>query len=108
MKSKNQLILGLLSMTLLCAASPTWAKDVRMFVRHEVADYFAPNQKKMGVIFKAVYQTADNPNDVTVIHDFHSLEKAQAFAASPVLKADMERLGVKGQPQIWITNKGAK
>ena len=117
MKSKNQLILGFLSMTLLCAASPTWAKDVRMFVRHEVADYavwkkgyddFAPNQKKMGVIFKAVYQTADNPNDVTVIHDFHSLEKAKAFAASPELKADMERLGVKGQPQIWITNKGSK
>ncbi len=99
------------------ASSAAMAGDVRMFVRHEVADYavwkngfdsYAPEQKKGGVFFKAVYQAADNPNDVTVIHDFHSLEQAKAFAASPDLKARMEKLGVKGAPQIWITTEGKK
>jgi quinol monooxygenase YgiN len=93
------------------------AGDVRMFVRHEVADYgawrkafdaFAPTQKKAGVIYKAVYQSIDDPNDVTVIHEFRSLEKAKAFAALPELKAAMENGGVKGAPQIWYTTKAAR
>ena len=86
------------------------AGDVSMFVRHEVADYgawrkafdaFAPTQKKAGLIHKAVYQSTDDPNDVTVIHEFRSLEKAKAFAALPELRAAMEKGGVKGAPQIW-------
>ena len=49
-----------------------------MFVRHTVSNYktwrkvyddFAPVQKAKGVTAPAVYQTADNPNDVTVTHD---------------------------------------
>jgi quinol monooxygenase YgiN len=88
-----------------------------MFVRHEVSDYgvwrkafnsFAATQKKLGVVHKAVYQSADDPNDVTVIHDFHSLEKARAFAASAELKAAMEKAGVKSAPQIWYTTLSAK
>jgi len=54
------------------------------------------------------YQSVDNPNDVTVTHDFHSLEQAKAFAASPELKSAMEKSGVKGAPQIWYTTKSAK
>ena len=64
--------------------------------------------KKLGVIYSAVYRSVDNANDVTVIHDFHSLEKAKVFAASPELKAAMEKAGVKGTPQIWITTKSMK
>jgi hypothetical protein len=46
-----------------------------MFVRHTVSDYkawrkvyddFASTQKAMGVTAEAVYQSADNPNDITV------------------------------------------
>ena len=104
-------------LTLIFTSTPVLAKDVRLFVHHDVADYgvwkkgydsYAPTQKKMGVFFQAVYQSVDNPNDVTVIHDFHSLEKAKAFIASPDLKATMEKLGVKGAPQIWVVTKGAK
>jgi quinol monooxygenase YgiN len=61
----------------------------------------------MGVVAQAVYQSTDDPNDVTVIHDFHSLEKAKAFAASPELKAAMEKAGVKAA-QIWYTTKRTK
>ena len=117
MKIKNLLVTGLMAVAAMSTVGAAWAGDVRMFVRHEVADYgvwrtafdsFAPTQKKMGVIFKAVYQSAENQNDVTVIHDFHSLEKAKAFASSPELKTTMEKAGVKGAPQIWYTTKATK
>lgn len=99
------------------AAGAARAADVRLFVRHEVGDYgswkkaydsFAPMQKKMGVTYQAVYQSTEDPNDVTVIHDFHSLAKAKAFAASPDLKSAMEKSGVKGAPQVWYTTKSSK
>lgn len=92
-------------------------QDVRMFVRHDVADYptwkkgydgFSGYQKSHGVFFQSVWQSNENPNDVTVIHDFHSIEKAKSFANSQELKEKMAKLGVKGTPQIWYTNKGAK
>jgi len=117
MKIRNLLMAGLMVVTLMSAAGTARAADVRLFVRHEVADYatwrkafdaFAPMQKKGGVFFKAVYQSTDNPNDVTVVHDFHSLEKAKAFVANPELKAAMEKGGVKGAPQMWFTTKVGK
>ena len=93
------------------------ASHVRMFVRHEVSDYatwrksyddFDAARRKMGVTAQAVYRSTDNLNDVTAYHDFKSLEKAKAFAASPELKAAMQKAGVKGNPQIWFTSRAAK
>jgi ABC-type sugar transport system substrate-binding protein len=117
MKLKSLLVVGLLAVAAIGAVGAVQAADARLFVRHEVSDYgvwrkafdaFAPTQKKLGVIGSAVYRSADNANDVTVIHDFHSVEKAKAFAASPELKAAMEKAGVKGAPQIWITTQSMK
>jgi len=48
------------------------------------------------------------PLEVTAIHDFHSAEQARVFAASPELKAVMEKSGVKGAPQIWYTTKSSR
>jgi quinol monooxygenase YgiN len=108
---------SLLGFGVLCAATPALAGDVQMFVRHEVADYatwkksydgFRATQKKLGVVSQAVYQSTDNPNDVTVTHVFHSLDQAKAFVASPELKTTMEKAGVKGAPQIWFTTRIGK
>ena len=101
----------------LAATRPADAADVRMFVRHEVTDYaawrkvyddFDATRGKLGVTDQAVYLSVDNPNDVTVTHDFRGAEQAKAFAASPDLKAAMDRGGVKGTPAIWFTTKAAK
>jgi quinol monooxygenase YgiN len=117
MKLRNLMIAGMMTVAAICAAGTVQAEGARLFVRHEVADYgvwrkafdaFAPTQKKLGVIGSAVYRSADNTNDVTVIHDFRSVEKAKAFAAAPELKAAMEKAGVKGAPQIWIATKSMK
>ena len=85
-----------------------------MFVRHTVSDHkawrktydgFAPNLPKMGVTGQAVYQSADNPNDITVTHEFASVAAAQAFATNPDLKKAMQAGGVVGAPTIWFTTK---
>ena len=85
-----------------------------MFVRHTVSNYevwrkayddFAPVQTAKGVSAQAVYQAADNPNDITVTHEFASLAAAQAFLNSDELKNAMQGGGVVGAPAIWFTNK---
>jgi hypothetical protein len=85
-----------------------------MFIRHSVANYqawrkvydgFAPVQKAKGVTAQAVYQAADNPNDITVTHDFATVDAAHAFVASKELKSAMQDAGVVGSPTIWFTNK---
>ena len=85
-----------------------------LFVRHTVSDYaawrktydgFAPIQKAKGVTAQAVYQAADNPNDVTVTHKFASLDAAKAFTGSDELKKAMQGAGVVGAPTIWFTNR---
>jgi hypothetical protein len=86
---------------------------VRMFVRHQVEDYgswrkgydtFGAKRGGFGVVGHTVCCAADNPNDVTVTHDFDSLDKAKAFVESADLKEAMAAAGVKGQPTIWFTN----
>ena len=85
-----------------------------LFVRHEVSDYaawrriydeFAPVQKANGVMAEAVYQSLDNPNNVTIIHEFATPEAALAFGTLEELRAAMRRGGVLGAPTVWLTNK---
>jgi len=85
-----------------------------LFVRHTVADYaawrrifdsFAATQKSLGVTDTAVYQAADNGNDITVTQDFATLESARAFAGSPELKAAMNDAGVTSAPTIWFATR---
>ncbi len=85
-----------------------------MFVRHTVSDYkawrklydaFAGVQKANGVTAQAVYQAADNPNDLTITHEFSTLGAAQAFVKSEELKKTMQSAGVVGAPTIWFTDK---
>jgi quinol monooxygenase YgiN len=113
---RAMLLLGILILGI-AGAQPAAAADVRLFVRHEVNDYvawrkiyneFDKTRRNLGVTAQAVYRLPDNPNDVTVIHDFKSMEQARAFIASPDLKTAMDKAGVKGNPQIWITSRAAK
>ena len=85
-----------------------------MFVRHTVSNYsvwrkhydeFNGVQKAKGVKAQSVYQAADNPDDITVTHDFPDLETAHAFAKSEELKTAMRVAGVVGAPSIWFTNE---
>lgn len=85
---------------------------IRMFVRHSVADFaawkrdydeFGERREAMGVVAQGVYVSVDDPNDVTVWHDFNDLESARAFVESPTLREAMTKAGVAGEPSIWFT-----
>jgi hypothetical protein len=63
---------------------------VRLFVRINVADYetrrevydeFYGERVAMGVMGDAAFQLVDDPNDVTVRHDFETAEVARAFVS---------------------------
>jgi hypothetical protein len=95
-----------------------WSKEAtkmaRLFVRHKVEDYatwrkayddFEAHRTKVGEIGDWVYQLESDPNDVTVIHDFESVEAANALAASTELHQAMSGAGVAGKPDVWITSE---
>lgn len=114
---RSLLMACVLALGLAAAARTAEAADVRVFVRHEIGDYAAwrkiydenaPIRKKWGVIAQEIYRSVDNPNEVTVIHDFKTLEKARAWAASSELKAALQKAGVTGTPQIWFTTRAGK
>lgn len=87
---------------------------VRLFVRHSVENadkwlsgYLAGSQFRDAnkVVADGVYRNVDDPNDLTVWHDFETAEAARAFAALPELKAIMLELGVVGEPSVWFTRE---
>lgn len=87
---------------------------IRMFVRHQVADFaswkqayddFDQERRGMGVAGDAVFQSADDPNEVTAWHDFETLEAARGFVESERLREVMAAAGVAGAPQIWFTTQ---
>lgn len=87
---------------------------VRMFVRHAVADYpewrkvfdeFFDTRRRAGVIGEAVFQSADDLNDITLTLDFATLEAARAFPENPELKAALHKAGSVGAPTQWFATE---
>jgi len=85
---------------------------VRMYARHQVADYDAWrkvydafDRESLGVRHHAVYRRVDDPNEITVWHDFDDRETAESFAGSDELKAAMAEAGVVSAPNIWVTDE---
>jgi hypothetical protein len=87
---------------------------VRLFARMNVAEYeawrkvydeFYGERGAMGVLGAAAFQLVDDPNDVTLWHDFETAEVATAFASSDALRNVMQRAGVQGEPQISFTTE---
>lgn len=85
---------------------------IRLFVRHPVEDFsawkdvydgFDQERRGMGVQGHGVFQSVEDPNDVTVWHDFESLSTAREFTDSPRLREVMSEAGVADEPTLWFT-----
>jgi hypothetical protein len=83
-----------------------------MIVQHPVKDYEAwrieydraePIRDRHGVTDATVFRNADDPNEITGLHWFSSVDSARAFARDPGLKGAMARAGVIGPPRIEIS-----
>lgn len=86
-----------------------------MLIQHQVKDYAAWKaafdsaldfRTANGELSAQVYRDASNPNLVTTINKWNSLENAQKFAHSSDLKAAMEKAGVMGTPVVSFLNEG--
>jgi hypothetical protein len=87
---------------------------VTVILSHEVSNYsewkkgFDSGEslrQQAGVKTIGTYSSVDNPNLVTVITEFPNAQAVQGFMSNPNLKADMEKAGVVGKPEIKILNK---
>ena len=58
-----------------------------------------------GELSAQIFRDASDPNRLTVINKWKSLESAQKFAQSPELKAAMEKAGVEGHPEVYFLNE---
>jgi len=85
-----------------------------MFGRVTVEDYAtfcdayddaAEMRNSAGSSGDTYFQSADDPNDVTVQVEFQSIDAAKAFALSSGLREAMKRAGVQGPPTIWFVNE---
>lgn len=85
---------------------------IRMFVRHPVQEFetwkqgydgFDSERRTMGVLKERIFTAPDNTCDVTITHDFETLEQAQRFANSARLGEVMKQAGVVGPATVWFT-----
>ena len=85
---------------------------VTLFVKHAVEDFrnwtvtyddLAPTRRTMGVTGASVHHDPQDPNMVTVTHQFDTMDAAKTFAGSNELKSAMMNAGVVGRPDMWIT-----
>jgi len=82
-----------------------------LFVRHNVNDYGAWRKfyddadtirQAHGCTAESVFRLPSDTNDVLVIHEFATVQQAEAFASDPGLKSAMQQGGVTSPPRIEI------
>ena len=81
----------------------------KLIVHHKVENYTKwrkvfdnhdETRREFGSTGFEVFQSANDPNDVTALLDWPSVDAAKAFAASDSLKAAMKDAGVASQPEL--------
>ena len=87
---------------------------VSVIVSHECKNYSdwrkvfdadEVNRLKAGFKITDVYHSVDNANKITIIGEAPSVESINGFMSNPELKAEMEKGGVIGMPEVKILNK---
>jgi quinol monooxygenase YgiN len=85
-----------------------------MLVQQQVKDFevwkkaydsFTELRTSKGQVSDKIFRDESNPNKITVILHWDSLENAKKYAQSPELKAAMQKAGVEGPPQIHFLNE---
>jgi hypothetical protein len=80
-----------------------------LIVNHKVADFdkwlkayedHAATRSAAGITGSVVFQSADDPNNVTIYFEVTDLNSAREFTTSADLKQTMEAAGVVSPPSI--------
>jgi quinol monooxygenase YgiN len=87
---------------------------VNILVQHQVKDYAAWKKvfdsavevrKSFGEVAVQIYRDSSDPNKLTLMNKWNSLENGQKFIQSPELRATMEKAGVVGVPTVTFLNE---
>ena len=70
-----------------------------------IFEQFAPIRKEAGERSAVVLRHADDPNMVTIINTWDSIEAPQAFLNREELKAGMAEAGVTAPPTMIFANE---
>ena len=82
-----------------------------LVVRHSVGDYDVWRKgyedadtirAAHGCTAESVLRLPSDPNDLLILHEFPTVEQAEAFATNPDLQSAMQQAGVVGPPRIEI------
>jgi len=88
-----------------------------MFVRHKVRDYDAWKsvfddvsdlRRRSGEKSYKILRQGNGSKELVALFEWDSLDNARKYAASPELKAAMERAGVVGKPEILFLEEAAR
>jgi hypothetical protein len=80
-----------------------------LIIRHPVRDYAAWRpvydaheavRTAAGLTNGRVFRSAEDPNDILILHDTADRRRAEEFGRSDDLREAMQRAGVVGQPEI--------
>lgn len=81
------------------------------YIRHRVQDYaawkqvfddFAPQRRAGGEISYALYHQEDDDNDIALLFEWDTMERAKAFIASDEIRETMRNAGVEGGPPTFL------
>jgi hypothetical protein len=87
---------------------------IYLLIHHEVADYPAWKavfdssldwRTKHGERNCRIFRSVQNPNELTLLFEWESFEKAHAFITADELKARMAKAGVKSTPRVEYLNE---
>ena len=70
-----------------------------------VFDEVAGLRKTFGSKGGRLFQKSDNPNEVAILFEWESLEKARQYFQSGELRQAMQRAGVSGPPDVQFLNE---
>jgi quinol monooxygenase YgiN len=85
-----------------------------MLVQHKVKDYgrwkeaydsVADMRSSNGELSDQIYRDESDPNNLTLMFKWDSIENAKHYAQTPELKAAMEKAGVEGPPTIFFLDE---
>jgi antibiotic biosynthesis monooxygenase (ABM) superfamily enzyme len=88
-----------------------------MLVRHSVQDYDAWKsvfdsvgdlRERSGERSYQILRQDNGANSLVALFKWDNLDNARKYAASPELKAAMERAGVTGKPEILFLEEAAR
>jgi heme-degrading monooxygenase HmoA len=89
---------------------------VHILVNHKVADFnrwketfdgHLTTRKSAGEIECRLFQSVEDPRDVTLLLDWDSVEHARRFMNSDELRSAMQQAGVLGTPEVKFVQDAA-